>query len=77
MVIMPTVVGYDICDYTYKGLGQAFPGAPQLKKDLAARTITVIHEYGADELEAARKHFEGTDFFIQYKFKKLEEPVIG
>ena len=73
---MPTIVGYDVCDYTYKG-GLYQWGVPQLKKDLAARTITVIHEYAADQLEDARKHIEGTDFFIQYKFKKLEEPVIG
>ena len=70
---MPKIEGYKICDYTYKGLGQAFPSAPQFKKDLAARTITVIHEYGADELEAARKHIEGTELFIHYKFKEVKD----
>lgn len=72
MIIMPEIVKYEVCDYTYKNLpwkGNAV--SPQVEKNLDNREFEVIQAF--EDLEEARKFMEGTEYVLRYIFKELEE----
>ena len=47
---------------------------PKIERlDIKTPSHKVVESFGADEIEDARKCIEGTDNYIHYIFKELEE----
>jgi hypothetical protein len=76
-VIIPTVEGYDVCDYTPKLHGASFTSMSKdaINESLSNRKFALVKSF--DKLEDARKFMIGTEYIIQYKFKEVSEDVIN
>ena len=74
-IIMPTIEGYEVCDYSPKLSGASWTSMSKdaISESLSNRKFTLIKSF--DNIEDARKFIEGTEYVIQYKFKELPDDV--
>ena len=82
-IIMPRVIGYEVCEYTNKSMQWSSMSKDSLKATLDKRQFKVIKRF--DDLQEARKMLEKdrdrdtheTPYVLRYIFQEIEsdEPV--
>ena len=77
-IIMPTIIGYEVCEYTHKSSTWSAMSQQVIQDNLKKREFKVIKRF--DNLEEARKMLEEdrnpdtqeTPYVLRYVFKEIE-----
>ena len=77
-IIIPTVIGYEVCEYTHKSSTWSAMSQQVIKDNLSKRQFKVVKYF--DNLEDARKMLEEdrnpntqeTPYVLRYIFKEIE-----
>jgi len=77
-IIMPTIIGYEVCEYTHKIVGWSVMSKGAMQETLDKRQFKVIKRF--DDLQEARKMLEEdrdpdtheTPYVLRYIFKEIE-----
>lgn len=77
-IIMPRVIGYEVCEYTNKSIGWSVMSKDALQSSLDKRQFKVIKRF--DDLQEARKMLEQdrdpdtheTPYVLRYIFQEIE-----